>query len=60
MNMLIWIGCILLILFLIFVPPHLVIMVAKGLFSIDWSNKYWLVFTGWLLLGMLFNSGAKR
>lgn len=42
----------------IFLPPHLIIWVAKGLFNIDWAGKYWLVFTGWLLLGALFN-GSK-
>lgn len=51
--------CILLIPIAIFLPPHLIIWVAKGLFGIDWTQKYWLVFVGWTILGMILKIGSK-
>lgn len=50
---------ILLIPILIFVPPHLIIWVAQGLFGVDWSDNYWYVFAGWVLLKLLMPSSRK-
>jgi hypothetical protein len=39
--------------------PLWVIWTVQQLFGVDWSAKYWAVFSLLLIIGILFNSNRK-